>query len=122
MIKSSLIHFKMKSGGFTLVELIIILVIIGILSSVAILRFMMLTDTAKASLCIANQQTLNAAQAMYLAQTSVNTGYSEYADDLNDLIPFIDSGTVPECPIGGTYEIDPVSGIITCSLTEHIVD
>lgn len=42
-----LIKFKEKSTGFTLIELMIIVVIIGVLASLAIPRFMKATTRSK---------------------------------------------------------------------------
>lgn len=54
--------------GFTLVELVVVIAILGILASIAVPRFTNSTAKAEAAAMAANIRTLNAAVSMYLVQ------------------------------------------------------
>ena len=56
---------KRGSGGFTLVELLITIVIIGILAAVVVLAIGGLTNTGKSSACKATQDAAQAAATAY---------------------------------------------------------
>lgn len=78
--------------GFTLLEMMIVIVILGILASLAIPKFsnsIALANTAKIQ---SDLQTLNTAIAMHLAANGSNpqnikTDLAEYIDDIDNLKP-----------------------------------
>lgn len=58
--------FKNKKG-FTLVELVVVIAILGILAGIAVPRFMDATATARGSKIVADLRTIDSAVTMYLA-------------------------------------------------------
>lgn len=104
--------------GFTLVELIMVIVIVGILSAVAVPKFINLTGAAQDAKCAANRGAINSAVAMtYAAMVAYDPAQAEWLEDAT-LASLDDSmfatGSVPTCPLSGTYTL--TFGQITCSI------
>ena len=70
----------MKKKGFTLIELMIVVVIIGILAAIAIPKFNDVSESAKRNACRANMRTIASQQVIYFAQ---NSSYSPTLLSLN---------------------------------------
>lgn len=70
----------MKANGFTLIELVIVIVILGILSAAAVPKFMNMQGDARASTLIAIKGAVKSANSMIYAKTlttNANNSYSE---------------------------------------------
>lgn len=81
-----------RQEGFTLVELMIVVLILGILIAIAVPVYLSATDNAKTNTCKSNLRTIDSAQSTYAA---ANEG--EYALTLDALVG--DSlKSIPRCP------------------------
>ncbi|MBN1435288.1 prepilin-type N-terminal cleavage/methylation domain-containing protein [Candidatus Fermentibacterales bacterium] len=80
--------------GFTLIELMIVVVIIGILAAIAIPKFTSVKDQANQSSCRTNMRALASAEAVYYAK------YDSYTMDFTNLDLVMGNASVLECPIG----------------------
>lgn len=71
----------MKQQGFTLVELMIVVIIVGILAAVAIPMYTGATEKAKATECVATLGTIRSAMRNYYAEhiTYVNANFTDGA-------------------------------------------
>ena len=77
--------------GFTLVELIVVIAILGILAAVAIGRFGGFTDSAKKSRVVAEHSML--VSAIQVWQSESENGSDAFPSDLSDLDKYVDGGT-----------------------------
>lgn len=62
------VHDARTNDGFTLVELLIVIVILGILATVTVFAVRGITDKGKTSACAADKKTIESAVEAYFAQ------------------------------------------------------
>jgi prepilin-type N-terminal cleavage/methylation domain-containing protein len=82
----------MSRKGFTLIELMIVVVIIGILAAIAIPKFQNVQDSARRSTCLSNMRCLATAESMYYGE------WNTFTADWNELNTMQDNASILECP------------------------
>ena len=105
---------NLRKAGFTLVEIMIVVAIIGLLAAIAIPNFVKARQTAQANACLNNLRIIDAAAqqwALEKGQVSSATVTS------SGIVPYLGrAGSVmPTCPIGASaYVLSAVSTAPTC--------
>lgn len=76
-------NFIKNQKGFTLVELVVVIAIIGILAGIAVPRFLDATASARGAKIVADMRTIQSAEMIYYAK---NAKYPTQQSDLNTLV------------------------------------
>ncbi|MEA3368796.1 MAG: prepilin-type N-terminal cleavage/methylation domain-containing protein [Candidatus Ratteibacteria bacterium] len=105
-----MIKLKAKRG-FTLVEIMIVVAIIGLLVAIAIPNFLRAREEARANSCVANLKQLEGAKERWAMSMNENAAAVATTGDLVPDFLKIE----PTCPSGGSYEINAVNSVPTCS-------
>ncbi len=104
--------FPSARAAFTLIEIMIVVLIIGILLSIAVPNFVKTRETTRSKSCIENLHKLQGAKEMWAMDN--NAPPDSAVNGATDLVPEY-LRLLPTCPSGGTYTLGAVNTIPTCS-------
>jgi len=107
MIQESMRKRRSGEAGFTLVELLIVIVILGVLSAVVVFAVGGISDKGKKSACNSDVKTVETAQEAYYAK---NGSYT-------DIAGLVTAKLLREAPSSDSYTItaDKTTGAVTAA-------
>lgn len=105
------------ASGFTLVEIMIVVAIIGVLAAISIPNFAKARSNAQVKVCVGNLSQIEAAKQQWGLEAGRGNGDLPATSDLIGATNYIKK--TPVCPAGGTYSFNPIGSNATCTVTGH---
>ena len=106
-----------ERAGFTLVEIMIVVAIIGLLAAIAIPNFVRARENAQRTACIANLKNFEGIKGTWALENKRNS--TDTPTDADIFGPTLYISSKPSCPANGTYSLNQVDTKPSCTVPTH---
>ncbi len=94
---------RVKKAGFTLLEIMIVVAIIGLLAAIAIPNFVKARTTSQTDACYNNLRQIDGAAQTYALENNKQASSLYVLTDIQGYLHLDSNGNIPACPAGGSY-------------------
>src|SRR5262245_14476155 len=108
-----------SQSGWTLLEIMIVVAIIGFLAAIMVPNFIRARSNSNETACINNLRQIDAGAQTWAAANNKQSSDSYTLDDIKD---YLQRDRIPQCPAGGQYgPTFTVGQAPTCNVAGHVL-
>lgn len=107
---------RQMNKGFTLIEIMIVVAIIGLLAAIAVPNFVKARTQSQTNACINNLRQIDSGKEQAALEFKLASGSTVTTASVNT---YIKGSTTPSCPASGAYVYNSLGTNPTCNVSGH---
>lgn len=106
-------------AGFTLIEIMIVVLVIATLLAIALPNFITARETARGRACCETLRRMEIAKEQWAMTKNIPAASTPTANDLVSDFLKGTPGVLPSCPAGGTYSLNDLKTPPSCTIASN---